>query len=40
MATQMQVKVFVWQEIAWPPGLLERKSLKRKNPAARPGRRP
>ena len=26
MATQMQVKVFVWQEIAWPPGLLERKN--------------
>ena len=28
MATQMQLKGFFWQEIAWPPGLLERKNNK------------
>ena len=28
MSTQMQLKGFFWQEIAWPPGLLERKNNK------------
>ena len=28
MATQMKLKGFFWQEIAWPPGLLERKNNK------------
>ena len=26
MATQMQAQGFIWQEFAWPPGLLERKN--------------
>ena len=26
MATQMKLKVFIWKEITWPPGLLERKN--------------